>query len=327
MESLQEISEKNQIQKWKPDEEYFHFKEGSYVSEEEYWEKYYEESDCSYEWNNGKLEVKPVSDYSGYLMYKWLVMLLDHFLTVNPIGKIVGLEFGFRMSLPGKTTIRKPDLGFVLNTNPAMLHLKDRSYKGIFDLCIEALSDSTVEEIKRDTLVKKSEYEAAGVQEYYILDPNEEETVFYRYNEDERQYEAIKPVYGDIIRSEVLTGFCFRISDLYQQPCLEKMSGDPVYKEFILPFYQTEKQKAEQAEKLLITEKQKAEQAQRKAEQAQKLLIKEKQNSEKSGLIGEIRAFRRLLKYQQYPETGLIQKSNEELKAMVEQLESELSGS
>ncbi len=154
-------------------------------------------------------------------------------------------------------------------------------------------------------MVKKSEYEAAGVQEYYILDPKEEETVFYRYNKEGR-YEAIRPVYGDIIRSEVLTGFCFRISDLYQQPCLEKMSGDTVYKEFILPFYQTEKQKAEQAEKLLI---------------------KEKQKSEKSGLIGEIRAFRRILKYPQYPETGLIQKSNEELKAMVEQLESELSRS
>ncbi len=143
MESLQEISENSRIQIWKPDKEYFLFKEGSYISEEEYWEKYYEKSDCSYEWSNGQLEVKPVSDYSGYLMYKWLVMILDHFLTVHPIGKIVGLEFGFRMSLPGKITIRKPDLGFVLNTNPARLHLKDRSYRGIFDLCIEALSDST----------------------------------------------------------------------------------------------------------------------------------------------------------------------------------------
>ncbi len=46
----------------------------------------------------------------------------------------------------------------------------DRTYQGIFDLCIESLSDSTRSEIERDVVAKKNEYEAIGVQEYYILD-------------------------------------------------------------------------------------------------------------------------------------------------------------
>ena len=36
---------------------------GRYVSEEEYWLNYYLESDVHYEWNNGRLEEKPVSNY------------------------------------------------------------------------------------------------------------------------------------------------------------------------------------------------------------------------------------------------------------------------
>jgi hypothetical protein len=41
------------------------------VTEAEYWEKYYNDHDVIYEWNNGYLEEKPVSDYSTILMYKW----------------------------------------------------------------------------------------------------------------------------------------------------------------------------------------------------------------------------------------------------------------
>ncbi|MCP4109136.1 MAG: hypothetical protein GY749_27005, partial [Desulfobacteraceae bacterium] len=37
--------------------------DGLAVSEDEYWEKYYEHPDFSYEWNNGYLEERPVSDY------------------------------------------------------------------------------------------------------------------------------------------------------------------------------------------------------------------------------------------------------------------------
>jgi len=43
------------------------------VSEADYWENYYENSDVVYEWNNGYLEEKPVSDQSTILMYQWFL--------------------------------------------------------------------------------------------------------------------------------------------------------------------------------------------------------------------------------------------------------------
>lgn len=100
-----------------------------YVSEALYWEKYYNyvgPSDRCFEWNNGQLEELPVTDYAKFIMYLWFLDVLRDFLHANPIARIIGLELGFRLVLPQKVTIRKPDLGLVLNTNPVPLNDHDR---------------------------------------------------------------------------------------------------------------------------------------------------------------------------------------------------------
>ena len=51
-----------------------------------------------------------------------------------------------------------------------------------------------------------------------------------------------------MIRSKVLPGFRFRESDLIRQPSPEEMAEDKVYKGFVLPCYQAEKLRAEEAE-------------------------------------------------------------------------------
>lgn len=247
------------------------------VTETEYWEKYYN-SETNYEWNNGYLEEKQVSNHLTYLMYKWFLKLLDHFLEVNPIADFTGLEMGFRLALSDKIDIRKPDLGVVLNDNPVPLLLSDRSYKGIFDLCIEALSDSSPKEIERDTVNKKAEYAAAGVKEYYILYNDTDLMEFYRLN-DNGVYIPIERVDNDIIQSTVLPGFQFRISDLYNTPSIDEMINDPVYQGFILPSYQQEKiirikaeQLAKKAEQLAKIEAQRAQQEAKRTQDTEKLL-------------------------------------------------------
>jgi len=238
-----------------------------YVSEEEYWEKYYNHPDFSYEWNNGYLEEKPMTDYKGYLMYKWLLKLADEFLTVQPIAKMIGLEFGFRLALPRKKkSVRKPDLAIVLNDNPIMLHPDDQSYGGTFDMCIEALSYSKKKDILRDTVEKKKEYGSVRVREYFILDARKKKTAFYRLDE-KGKYREISLTDGDVVCSEVLPGFCFRISDLYRQPSLEEMTEDDLYSSYVLPFHhkvrqnaELERQRAEYAESQLRSERLRAEQ-------------------------------------------------------------------
>ena len=153
--------------------------DGKFVTEEEYWEHYYELSDICYEWNNGILEEKPLPDYRRVTMYGWFLMLLRAYLEVNPIAKMLFLEMGFRLPMGKKTSIRKPDLFMIRNDNPIPLREIDRSYRGTSDLCVESLSDSTKKEMERDTIVKKGEYALVGVKEYYILDTGNE-MAFYR---------------------------------------------------------------------------------------------------------------------------------------------------
>ncbi|MFN8486413.1 MAG: Uma2 family endonuclease [Caldilineaceae bacterium] len=242
----------------------------TYVSEALYWEKYYTDSDINYEWNNGQLEVVPVTDHAKYLMYLWFLDVLRDFLHVQPLAKIIGLELGFRLALPTKTTIRKPDLGLVLHTNPVPLQDYDRTYHGIFDLCVESLSGSTQAEIDRDTIIKRAEYAAAGVQEYYILDERGIETQFYHLTRW-GVYEPL-PCPDGVIRSRVLPGFQFRVEDLYTKPAPPQMVQDSVYNSFISPFYRAERLRAEEAEARAEQAHQRAEQERQRAEHYATLL-------------------------------------------------------
>jgi len=246
--------------------------DGLYVSEEEYWEKYYSHPYFNYEWNNGYLEEKPMTDVKGSQAYLWFFVLLRQFLEEFPIAKMIGLEFGFRLALPRKTSIRKPDLAVVLNSNPIILGDTEFSYKGTFDICIESLSYSRLKEIKRDTVEKKKEYQGIGVKEYYILDARKIETAFYRLNE-KGKYQKISPTDTEIIRSGILPGFQFRIGDLYRQPSLEELTEDEVYQGYVLPFHQKVKRIAEQ-------ERHRAESAKQKAEQEYHRAESEKQRAE-----------------------------------------------
>ncbi|MBF0103070.1 MAG: Uma2 family endonuclease [Desulfobacterales bacterium] len=259
---------------WNYDETEYSSKHGSRVSEAEYWKNYYEKDidGISYEWNDGILEEKPVSDYEGYLINLWFQKILDLFLNTYPIAKMVGLDIGFRLALPHKTTIRKPDIGVLLNSNPVDIHGPDKSYKGIFDICIEVLSDSKKSYSDHDTIEKKNEYSLIKVKEYYILDSKVKKTAFYQLKSG--IYQPIKPIRG-IIKSNVIKGFQFRIEDLYKQPSLEKMSNDMVYHQFILPFYQQEKLKSKQ-------ERQRAELAELKAQEEKQRAEQEKQRAELS---------------------------------------------
>jgi Uma2 family endonuclease len=249
-----------------------------HVPEALYWEKYYSYPDISYEWNNGQLERVPMTSYAKYIMYLWFLNVLRDFLYANPIAKVIGLETGFRMVLPTKTTIRKPDLGLVLETNPIALHEQDRSYHGIFDLCVESLSDSNQTEIDRDTIIKRAEYAAAGVQEYYILDDQGIETQFYQLTR--RGLHQPLPRTDGLIRSQVLPGFQFRVQDLYDKPTPAQMVDDPVYRTFISPDYRMERQRAKQAEEQAEQERRLTKQAWQQAEQERQRAEQERQRAE-----------------------------------------------
>lgn len=154
--------------------------DGKYVSEQEYWEYYYEHPDYHYEWNNGILEVKPLPNKLSMLIKRWFMFLLEEYLRSHGKGELVSDDIGFRLDLGYKSSVRKPDMSVILADNSNEFQDFDRSFKGIYDMCIEFLSHSTKREIERDTKTKRTEYEGIKVKEYYIIDDRQEETRFYR---------------------------------------------------------------------------------------------------------------------------------------------------
>jgi len=232
---------------------------GRRVTKEEYWAKWYENPypnlDVSYEWNNGILEAKPLPNYSQIMLYRWFSHLLGHFLEVNPIAKVIDLETGVSMTVldaaepSGKwEVVYKPDLGVVLNDNPASWGaIEQRAYEGICDLIVEAVSDSTQAEVQRDTEEKKSGYARAGVNEYYILDPSDRNMRFYSLTGGSR-YIEIQPDAAGVLHSRVLPGFRFRRADLLKLPEQTDLSLDELYADYVIPGHLDSVLRAERAE-------------------------------------------------------------------------------
>ena len=234
---------------------------GRRVSKEEYWAKWYEspypDIDVSYEWNNGILEAIPPSNAPQIRQFGWFNLLLTCYVQVNPIAKFIELRTGVSMTVLdsgepfGKwDVVYKPDLGVVLNDNPAPWGAVElRAFEGVCDMIVEELSDSTMAEVRRDTEEKKRGYALAGVKEYFILDPADRYMRFYRLTAS-RRYAEIRPDAAGVIRSQVLPGFQFRRSDLLNLPKLVELALDEIYAGYVIPGYRDAVNRAREKERV-----------------------------------------------------------------------------
>lgn len=168
------------------------------------------DEDIRAEWVDGDIELmpSPVSldhqDIAGFLD-----QTLGLYVTARDLGKTVLAPYV--MHLAHISRGREPDLIFVKKER---LHLLTRLYlDGPADLAIEIISPSS---LKRDTKIKLKEYERAGVEEYWLLDPDAKTAVFYQL--EGNTYRSVKPDRNGIYHSRVVTGYWLRVASLWQQP-------------------------------------------------------------------------------------------------------------
>ncbi len=104
----------------------------------------------------------------------------------------------FQMRLRQQRSGREPDISFVRAEH---LTIITRNFvDGPVDLAVEVVSPDSIE---RDRITKYMEYEAAGVKEYWIIDPDGQECIFYALGPDQK-YE-LRPLNDDeSYRSAVL---------------------------------------------------------------------------------------------------------------------------
>lgn len=162
------------------------------------------------EWVDGEVVmVSPASDRHQDIS-DFLTTVLRLYIETRGLGIVRSAPF--QMYLAQLHRGREPDLLFIAREHQHLL--KETYLDGPADLVIEIISP---ESRLRDRGEKRAEYEAAGVREYWLLDPERKEADFYRLDERGR-YRLIELQEQGSYRSEVLSGFWLKPDWLWQEP-------------------------------------------------------------------------------------------------------------
>lgn len=160
------------------------------------------------EWVDGEvLSVSPASD-----RHQTILGLLFRLMSEWPKRPGRAFVAPYLMHLPSRPSGREPDLLYLRNERAAR---NRRTYiDGPADLVVEVVSP---ESRRRDTTDKRSEYEAAGVREYWLIDPMEQTAIFLLLDEGGRYVERAPDADG-FYRSPTLDGMPVPIDWLWNNP-------------------------------------------------------------------------------------------------------------
>jgi Uma2 family endonuclease len=161
------------------------------------------------EWVDGEIIMaSPASDHHQDID-DFLISIMRPYIEANQLGWLRSGPFVMRTVV--RPTGREPDILFVVSERT---NLVQKTYlDGPADLVVEIVSP---ESIGRDRGDKFVEYEAAGIHEYWLIDPLRQQVEFYQIGED--GHYRLSPIEDGVYRSTVLEGFWLRVAWLWQHP-------------------------------------------------------------------------------------------------------------
>jgi Uma2 family endonuclease len=164
------------------------------------------------EWKGGEVIVLSPASRSHQQLVHFLANLLDEWAQGTG-GTVLFAPFPLKLHLPdGDIRVREPDILFVSKQNAAQL--QETFAESPIDLVIEVTSE---ESRARDRSEKFAEYEAAGIGEYWIIDPDNQLAEFYQLQPEGRFALALPDAEG-IYESSCLPGFRLRVDWLWRTP-------------------------------------------------------------------------------------------------------------
>lgn len=157
------------------------------------------------EFDSGFVEVHdaPTDRHQGVIMY-FIVTLAVH---ARQIGGVVRPS-GMRLHL-WEQKYREPDIVLLCNRDSS---LRQGNFWDGADLAIEIVSQS-LEDRERDLVTKRIEYARAGIQEYWIVDP-EQETVAVRSLSGDVYSESGLFGRGDVVKSSLLPELALPVAEI-----------------------------------------------------------------------------------------------------------------
>jgi Uma2 family endonuclease len=168
------------------------------------------DEDVRAEWVDGEVEImSPVGEPHQDLCV-FLLTIFNLYVRFHRLGR--WFEQTFVMKLGEGGPGREPDLLFVSAEHQDRIH---KTYlEGPADLVIEIVSPESQD---RDRETKRQEYERGGVREYWLLDPEANEAIFYQLQPN-GVYTASAVEADGIYRSAVIVGLWIDVDWLWQRP-------------------------------------------------------------------------------------------------------------
>jgi Uma2 family endonuclease len=160
------------------------------------------------EFTDGKIEVleMPTNEHQDILIC--LFLMLHQFVTERDLGKVSLAALRIQIS---KSKFREPDILFVRKDH---LHYVQNRYWTGADLVMEIVS-ADANSRQRDLVTKPADYAAAGISEYWIVDPKEKTiTVLALENGEYKPFGAYRP--GEQAKSRLLEGFSANVAAVFE---------------------------------------------------------------------------------------------------------------
>lgn len=163
------------------------------------------------EWVEGEAIIYLPPQYVYQNISSFLNGLLRSFTQFFGLGSVIIAPFEVRLWSDGPS--REPDIFFVARENQDKL--TEKRYEGGPDLVIEIISPGS---ITGDRVYKFTEYEQAGVREYWVIDPrpHQQQADFFVLGENE----AFRPAPVDedgFYHSTVISDFSLEIDWLWRE--------------------------------------------------------------------------------------------------------------
>jgi Uma2 family endonuclease len=144
-----------------------------YLSFQDYLKRYDSVEGMRTEWNAGKVMKYPVGNNIKHIyVFQYLLLILQIYLGRRKLGQVI--PAALPMYYSDDKPAREPDLMVVLSAH--LDRIKYSYLEGVADIAIEIVSP---ESDVRDYIDKLTEYEAAGVAEYWLIDPQRQQAIIH----------------------------------------------------------------------------------------------------------------------------------------------------
>ena len=166
------------------------------------------DEDTLAEWVNGEVCMSSPASLQHQQIERFLGYILSFYIETHELGELLPAPFQMKLANSG----REPDLLFVRTEH--LNRLRQIFLDGAADVVVEIVSPESAE---RDRGAKFLEYEAAGIPEYWLIDPIRRWMEAYQLGEEGHYVTAFAGSSG-VCRSREIAGFWLRVEWLWQTP-------------------------------------------------------------------------------------------------------------